>query len=60
MIRGSVCNIVERLARDRDYMWLTKLEFLGRFQTEREALRRPPELQSVESHTILSQPEFRR
>ena len=41
MVRRRVIDIEERLARDRDYMLLAHFEPLGRFETQRKALRRP-------------------
>jgi hypothetical protein len=43
MIRWRVCDVVERLARDRDYMLLANLERVRGFDTERKALHRPAE-----------------
>ena len=43
MIRRRVSDIVERFARDPGYMLVANFESVRGYDTEREALRRPPE-----------------
>jgi hypothetical protein len=43
MSRRRVCDIIERFACDRDYMFLANFELFGCFEIERKALHRPAE-----------------